>query len=402
MTSLTNVVRNVMAFVRRHPILVAAATLLLLFRAALPVALRSLLVTKGSEAIEGRLEVGDVDLWLLRSGVALRKGAVFSAGGEARRLLAWDDLYTEISWIDLLRKTIRVLAIRLDAPSADIERLPDHSFNLTKLFRTQSPGSNQGVEPEKTPTEGNEKGTAERNTGWTVALDRLVIDHGQIRFRDLTVTDGEPIDIEIARLQVTQAASRRGVYDRAGRAELEARVLSAPLTLQAEVELDPQVQISSTANIQGLPVQHAMYYLPVSGWTDLRDEFGIPLTLALSLMSNVQGNITLDVPVSGDRKGTRLGLMDTVLSTLRRTILNALSSPLKLIGSVVLGEGKIEGLDVKPVSFEPGAEEPDSAGDSQQPCGRPRLARGHDPRAGTPHQRCPNRGHPALGASRRP
>ncbi|HEY2388823.1 MAG TPA: DUF748 domain-containing protein [Candidatus Binatia bacterium] len=82
--------------------------------------------------------------------------------------------------------------------------------------------------------------------------------------------------------------------------------------------------------------------------------FGMPLSLALSLMTDLEGNIVLDVPIAGDAKGVRTGLSTLVGNALARAILNAVTSPLKLVGAVAhLGE-KPASLAPQPIVFPAG------------------------------------------------
>jgi hypothetical protein len=61
---------------------------------------------------------------------------------------------------------------------------------------------------------------------------------------------------------------------------------------------------------------------------------GIPLTLALSLLRDLNGRISLSVPLSGDRAGTHVALGEIVAQALVKAILGALTSPLKMLGVV--------------------------------------------------------------------
>jgi hypothetical protein len=83
-------------------------------------------------------------------------------------------------------------------------------------------------------------------------------------------------------------------------------------------------------------------------------QFGMPLSLALSLMTNLEGNIILDLPITGDAQGMKTGLGTLVGNALARAILNAVTSPLKLIGAVArLGE-KPASLTPSPIIFQSG------------------------------------------------
>jgi len=92
-------------------------------------------------------------------------------------------------------------------------------------------------------------------------------------------------------------------------------------------------------------------------------QFGIPLDLALALLRDPGGNITLEIPVVVDEKGTRMGLATIVRGALRQALVGALSSPLKLVGAVLptggSGEASFAPLAALPGQAElaPGADE---------------------------------------------
>ncbi|MEX2205686.1 MAG: DUF748 domain-containing protein [Myxococcota bacterium] len=83
-----------------------------------------------------------------------------------------------------------------------------------------------------------------------------------------------------------------------------------------------------------------------------QQSFGIPLSVALGLLKDLDGNITLAVPVDGDRDGVRVGLGTIVGQALRSALLGALASPLKLLGAVT-ADGKLKTAP-EPIPFLPG------------------------------------------------
>jgi hypothetical protein len=84
--------------------------------------------------------------------------------------------------------------------------------------------------------------------------------------------------------------------------------------------------------------------------------FGIPLTMAIGLLKDLSGDITLSVDVEGSRKGTQVGLGSIVGQALRKALIGALASPLKLLGAVV-SDGKVQSLAPEPIAFLPGRAE---------------------------------------------
>ncbi|MEO7434540.1 MAG: DUF748 domain-containing protein, partial [Candidatus Binatia bacterium] len=80
-------------------------------------------------------------------------------------------------------------------------------------------------------------------------------------------------------------------------------------------------------------------------------QFGMPLELALSLLTDLQGNIVIDLPITGDAKGMKTGLGTLIGNALARAILNAVTSPLKLIGAVARIGDKPASLAPQPLVF---------------------------------------------------
>lgn len=81
--------------------------------------------------------------------------------------------------------------------------------------------------------------------------------------------------------------------------------------------------------------------------------FGIPLSVALGLLKDLDGKITLSVPIDADASGVKLGIGRIVAQALRKALMGALASPLKLLGAIT-SNGKVERLAPEPVAFVPG------------------------------------------------
>ncbi len=87
------------------------------------------------------------------------------------------------------------------------------------------------------------------------------------------------------------------------------------------------------------------------GDTLFATEFGMPISLALSLLTDLQGNIVIDLPVAGDATKMRSGFGTTIANALVRAILNAVTSPLKLVGAVAHIGDKPASLAPQPIAF---------------------------------------------------
>jgi len=178
------------------------------------VALRSIVRDQAQAAIRGQVEIGDVDLWLLRGAISL-DGVAIRPAPEAEPVLSWDQLYVQISWPELARRTLLLREIDLVHPRVDVERLADGGINLTRLLPEPAP------QPE-VPQPASE---------WRVALEKLVIDRGQVRFQDASVKGAKPIHIDIGSLQAAGGGFAGAIFE--GRSTIAARleVEGAPLQI---------------------------------------------------------------------------------------------------------------------------------------------------------------------------
>jgi uncharacterized protein involved in outer membrane biogenesis/outer membrane protein OmpA-like peptidoglycan-associated protein len=87
---------------------------------------------------------------------------------------------------------------------------------------------------------------------------------------------------------------------------------------------------------------------------DSPDAVDLPLRLAVALLKDVNGRITLELPVSGDLNNPQFSVMPIVWQTMRNLLVRAAASPFKFIGGLVSG-GTSE--DLSSVRFTPGSTE---------------------------------------------
>ncbi|NUT77490.1 DUF748 domain-containing protein [Pseudomonas sp. C1C7] len=85
---------------------------------------------------------------------------------------------------------------------------------------------------------------------------------------------------------------------------------------------------------------------------DSPDAVSLPLKLAIALLKDVDGKISIELPVSGDLNNPQFSVMPIVWQTLRNLIVKAAAAPFKLIGGLVAGGGS---QDLGTVAFEPGS-----------------------------------------------
>jgi len=90
-------------------------------------------------------------------------------------------------------------------------------------------------------------------------------------------------------------------------------------------------------------------------------QFGIPLSTALALLTDLDGKIRFDIPAQIDASGTSIALGPILTDVVRKALVNALAAPLKLVGSLAGGGGKFTAP--APIAFRVGRAELAPAGD---------------------------------------
>jgi uncharacterized protein involved in outer membrane biogenesis len=87
---------------------------------------------------------------------------------------------------------------------------------------------------------------------------------------------------------------------------------------------------------------------------DSPDAVNLPLKLAIALLKDVDGKISIELPVTGDLNNPQFSVMPIVWQTLRNLIVKAAAAPFKLIGGLISGGGS---EDLGTVAFAPGSDE---------------------------------------------
>lgn len=99
--------------------------------------------------------------------------------------------------------------------------------------------------------------------------------------------------------------------------------------------------------------------------SDLEQQVGLPMSLIVALLKDLNGNINLQLPVEGrwGEPGFRLG--GTLWRAIKDVLMGAVTSPLKLLGAIFRGEDTLENFLLEPIPFSPGTNQPSLSGKEQ-------------------------------------
>jgi len=273
-----------------------------LVRAALPEIIRRQAETRASELLHARVQIGDVDLWLLGGAVALEDVTVRPAGApdaapapdEEQPVVAWRRFAADLNWWPLVHKTVQFSSVELDKPRLSVDRLANGTFNLLALVPVAAADE---ASPDGTPAETAEA-PPDQAKPWEIGVDHLIVRGGDLRFRDLALGEAsEPVDVRLPTIEVRDVALAPGVYGRPVHASVDVRVDEGRLRVNTRAWLrGGGLKLATTLRARRMPLGRVRLYVPEVGWRELDGELGASLVhrFETNEQNLVAGTLTLD------------------------------------------------------------------------------------------------------------
>jgi hypothetical protein len=88
--------------------------------------------------------------------------------------------------------------------------------------------------------------------------------------------------------------------------------------------------------------------------SQLEQQVGLPLTLVIALLKDLNGDIDLNLPMEGKINEPGFQWGGTIVRAVRDVLIGAVTSPLKLLGAVFKGNEDLEDFTFQPLQFIPG------------------------------------------------
>ncbi|HEX6211834.1 MAG TPA: DUF748 domain-containing protein, partial [Methylomirabilota bacterium] len=300
--------------------------------------------------------------------------------------------------------SVRVRAVTLDKPWALVERNADGRLEVVSLLTRRRPAppppAAAPVGPVPEPA-----GTPARPTRVRVAIDKLTLDDGFLRFVDRTTRPVYTEEVSAIALSAEGLGTNprrhatvdlRGTFASGTPLSVAGQVSSftGPLFLDLTVgikdfpvpRLNPYLdQLSSWVARQGILTASLHYKLDGDEleannevWINgleldqggHGDEFGrrigLPLGTLVPLLKDQQGNIHLTIPVRGSLSSPDFHYSDAVWTAFRGLAIKLVSLPFSWIGQMLYTEdARIESIQVFPVPFQTASAQPASYGNDQ-------------------------------------
>jgi uncharacterized protein involved in outer membrane biogenesis len=306
----------------------------------------------------------------------------------------------EITGIDFGWPThVRVAKVLLRKPSNEIDRATDGSLNVQKLFTpVPKEGASGSTGPAKTKPPAAKPAAAEPPgpdplKTMDLSFKEIVIEDGYIRFLDHTTKP--PFSNDVSKLQLsvkdlTNKASQRSAVDLkaviGGDSTLDVRgqlsAIGAPTYVDMNTELNKFALPSANPYVDGaiawiirrgsltakldtkidgekLDAKNDILIgnlkvAPSRPSDEVKKRLGLPLGLIVALIKDGDGNIHVNVPITGTLSDRQFDWSDAIWTAVRNVLVNVLKAPFRAIGGLFTSDDKIEEIKVDPITFAPG------------------------------------------------
>jgi hypothetical protein len=307
----------------------------------------------------------------------------------------------EINGIDFAWPThARVARILLKQPVGEVDRAADGTMNVQKLFTpAPKPGAPASpAPPAKAPEKPAPAGPAAKSQGPLETMElhfkEIVIEDGYTRFLDHTTQPPFSEDISKISLVVkdlsNKASQRASIAMQAlvgGDSAMDIRgemaAIGAPTYVDMVGELrkfalpaaNPYMDSVLAWIIRRGELTAKLEYkieqdkldakndilvgnlkvAPSRASDEVKKRIGLPLGLIVALIKDGDGNIHVNVPITGTLTDKQFDFSDAIWTAIKNVLINVLKAPFRAIGGLFTSGDKIDELKVDPVTFAAGS-----------------------------------------------
>ncbi|RMM52918.1 hypothetical protein ALQ76_00759 [Pseudomonas syringae pv. atrofaciens] len=302
-----------------------------------------------------------------------------------RDFLKWQQLALE--GLDYQHgKGLSIAKVNMDQPYARFMINEDRTTNIDDLLIPQ-PADAATSKTAAQPKAAKTQAAGKKENPLAIYVGEVNINNGSANFADMTLTPNFATAVQ-------QLNGRIGTIDNRkptpAPVDIEGKVdRYAPVTIKGSLNpFDPMASLDITTSFKRVELTNLtpysgkfagfrirkgrlnldLHYLITKGQlkaqnkvlveqlqlgerVDSPDALDLPIRLAVALLKDTKGRISLELPIEGDLNNPQFSVMPIVWQTLRNLVLRAAQAPFKMLGGLVAG-GSSE--DLGSVSFAPG------------------------------------------------
>lgn len=266
---------------------ISVIVLIVVLRLALPEIIRRVALAQANAAIAGRLDIGDVDLWLLRGALALERVAVRGETGPPVAKL--HRFYVNIAWWPLFSRTVRVEDLEIAAPALYPERERDGSVPLPGLRAVaDTPDAASATTTTTlaadgaTPAVAEGAAPADEGAPWAIVIDQAAMRDGRIRLRDRLPEPPQDAELDLGTFVLRNFALQTGPDGKPGSGEILATFGDGSLRIKTSVQRQAKgFATSAWIDARNLPLDRTQTHVPQLGWSNFQGRLDLQLAMRL-------------------------------------------------------------------------------------------------------------------------
>jgi uncharacterized protein involved in outer membrane biogenesis len=289
-------------------------------------------------------------------------------------LLSWQKLSFNDIRFSSIPSALSIKAISLKEVSTKLVVAENGILNLASLKTKKPEGSKHVV-----------KDPPQKNESTQIDIERISIAGGRLSFTDRQIKPAYAAILDNIKAEVSGLSSKKdsaarldlvGMLDGQAPLKVTGRINPLKEELYADVKLDfKNIGLSPASPYSGKYIGYKigkgklnldMHYtiegkkikaknnayldqFTLGDTVDSPAAAKLPIRLALALLKNRKGEISLDVPVQGDLSDPKFSIGGIILKVIGNLIAKAATSPFALLGALIP-----DGKDLQQIQFEPG------------------------------------------------
>ncbi|HPJ68533.1 MAG TPA: DUF748 domain-containing protein [Desulfobacteraceae bacterium] len=348
-----------------------------------------IIVSDGKISASGKLNVmseDDKEISIAWKGDAKLTSLKTLDKARAEDFLEWNSMDFNGVQFESQPVKIHIGEILLNSPQARVIVHDDGSLNLTNIFKAQAT-KDQKAESEKPAEEKTDEETAP-----LIIVDRVLLQNGNVGFTDRSINPDfssslDGLFCEIGGLSSKEIAKGdlflKGNVDRHTPFEIKGKInplkkdlfLDAAFSLKG-MELGPfspyagkyigrkihkgklSLDLKYLVEQRKIDSSNSAFIdqFELGETVESPDAISLPLDLAVALLKNREGQISLKIPVSGSLDDPEFRIGGVIVQMIMNLLAKAVTAPFALIGSMFGSEEELNYLE-----FEPGSSNPDDS-----------------------------------------
>ncbi len=291
-------------------------------------------------------------------------------------VVGFDSLFVDVSFIQFFKKAYMVETFQLDGLKLNVELLDKGHINLLNLLpKETTPASKAAPQVKKEEAAKTKEATSTDNALPLIVVNKVDLQRGAIHFVDTTIQPNFSTTLNQMELHIDHFSTNpqdqthvrfQTLLDEKGKITVEAIVkpLATPLELEVSVnindyamtilspyigkytghglsngKLDFRMDYKISANKLTAGHKILIQKFEFGSKVESKDALPLPFGLAVALLEDPQGKISISLPVTGDLSDPKFEYFHLIGQVARNFFLKLVTKPFSFLASMIGSDG---------------------------------------------------------------